>query len=54
MAWYMLTTIHISQGNKAETLNAYARLSRLNPALARDLKEKVRGRQLPGGITLPD
>jgi tetratricopeptide (TPR) repeat protein len=54
MAWYMLTGIYISQGKQAETLDAYAQLNRLQPALARDLKEKLRGKQLPGGITLPD
>jgi len=54
MAWYMLTAVYISQGKPAETLDAYARLNRLNPALARDLKEKMRGKQLPGGVVLPD
>lgn len=54
MAWYMLTAVYISQGKQAETLDAYAHLSHLNPALARDLKEKMRGKQLPGGIALPE
>ena len=54
VAWYVLTSVYLIQGKKPEMLDAYAHLGRVSPALARDLKEKTRGKQLPGGITLPD
>ena len=50
----MVTMVYISQGKKPETLDAYAHLARLSPALARDMREKMRGKQLPGGIALPE
>jgi tetratricopeptide (TPR) repeat protein len=50
--WYFLIDISLALNNRNDALEAYDKLKRLNPAAARDLREKTRGR-LPAGFELP-
>lgn len=50
--WYLLTGIHLAQNNRKEALDSYDRLKQANPAAARELREKSRGR-LPPGFEFP-
>lgn len=52
VAWYMLAGINLAQNNRQGALDAYAKLKRLDPKLAREMREKSRLR-FPV-ITLPD
>lgn len=52
VGWFFLTGIHLALNNQKEALESYNRLKQINPASARELREKVRGR-LPAGFEFP-
>ena len=53
-AWHLLTAVNVAQDNKQEALEAYVKLKSLDPAKARDLRERSRNQGLPLSFDLPE
>jgi len=53
-AWYLLTSIHLLQGQRDEALSAYRKLQTLNANLARQLRERTSAQRAASGIDLPE